>query len=37
MDIQRLSELQGGDDKITCAAQPAAHAEAMDFLTGTVG
>jgi hypothetical protein len=37
MDIQRLSELQGGDDKITCAAQPAAHAEAMDFLTGTGG
>ncbi len=37
MDIQRLSELQGGDDKITCAAQPAAHAEAMDFLTGTNG
>lgn len=37
IDIQRLSELQGGDDKITCAAQPAAHAEAMDFLTGTVG
>ncbi len=37
MDIQRLSELQGGDDKITCAAQPAAHAEAMNFLTGLGG
>ena len=31
--IQRVSEAQGGDDKITCAATPSAQAEAMDFLT----
>jgi hypothetical protein len=31
--VQRLSELQGGTDKITCAAVPAAQAEAMDYLT----
>ena len=31
--IQRFSELQGGDDKITCAATPAAQADALDFLT----
>jgi len=30
--IQRYSELQGGDDKITCAASANVHAEAMDFL-----
>jgi len=30
--IQRFSELEGGDDKITCAATPAAQAEALDFL-----
>jgi hypothetical protein len=35
--IQRVSELQGGDDKISCAATPAAQAEAMDFLTGFAG
>ena len=32
-NIQRVSELQGGDDKISCAATPSAQAEAMDFLT----
>lgn len=32
-EIQRLSELQGGTDKITCAAVPGAQAEAMDYLT----
>jgi hypothetical protein len=32
--ISRVSEMQGGDDKITCAATPQAQAEAMDFLTG---
>ncbi len=32
--ITRLSEKRGGDDKITCAASPQAHAEAMQFLTG---
>jgi hypothetical protein len=32
--INRVSELQGADDKITCAATPGAQAEAMDFLTG---
>jgi hypothetical protein len=31
--IQRFSEVQGGDDKITCAATPNAQAEAMDYLT----
>ncbi|TAL04266.1 MAG: hypothetical protein EPO08_01795 [Rhodospirillaceae bacterium] len=31
--IQRVSELQGGDDKISCAATPAAQAEALDYLT----
>jgi hypothetical protein len=31
--IRRYSEIQGGDDKITCAATPQAHADAMDFIT----
>jgi hypothetical protein len=31
-DIVRYSELRGGDDKITCAAQPQAHADALGFL-----
>jgi hypothetical protein len=31
-DIYRYSERQGGNDKITCAATPEAHAEAMDYL-----
>ncbi len=35
--INRVSELQGGDDKITCAATPGAQQEAMDFLTGFAG
>lgn len=35
--INRISEIQGGDDKITCAATPQAQAEAMDFLTGLGG
>lgn len=35
--INRVSELQGGDDKISCAATPQAQAEAMDFLTGLEG
>lgn len=35
--INRVSEVQGGDDKISCAATPAAQAEAMDFLTGLGG
>ena len=30
--IQRFSEKQGGNDKITCAASPEAHAEALDYL-----
>jgi hypothetical protein len=30
--IQRYSEKNGGDDKITCAATEASHREAMDFL-----
>lgn len=32
--INRVSEIQGGDDKISCAATPQAQADAMDFLTG---
>lgn len=35
--INRVSEIQGGDDKISCAATPQAQAEAMDFLTGFGG
>jgi hypothetical protein len=35
--INRVSEMQGGDDKISCAATPGAQAEAMDFLTGFGG
>jgi hypothetical protein len=35
--ISRVSEQQGGDDKISCAATPQAQAEAMDFLTGYGG
>jgi len=35
--INRVSEIQGGDDKISCAATPQAQAEAMDFLTGLGG
>jgi hypothetical protein len=31
--IQRFSEKNGGDDKITCAATEEAHSEAMDFLS----
>jgi hypothetical protein len=32
-NIARFSDKRGGDDKISCAATPEAHAEAMDFLT----
>jgi hypothetical protein len=35
--IERISTIQGGDDKITCAATPQAQAEAMDFLLGLGG
>lgn len=35
--INRVSDLQGGDDKISCAATPGAQAEAMEFLTGLEG
>lgn len=35
--IERISTIQGGDDKITCAATPEAQAEAMDFLVGLGG
>lgn len=31
--IERYSEKRGGTDKISCAATPEAHAEAMEFLT----
>jgi hypothetical protein len=36
-DINRVTEIKGGDDKITCAATPGAQAEAMEFLTGFGG
>ena len=35
--IQRYSEKQGGDDKITCAASESSHREAMDFLNRVQG
>ncbi|MGF6780765.1 hypothetical protein [Paraburkholderia sp. GAS334] len=35
--IQRYSEKNGGDDKITCAASESAHREAMDFLNTLEG
>jgi hypothetical protein len=35
--IQRYSEKQGGDDKITCAAADDAHAAAIDFLAQAAG
>jgi hypothetical protein len=35
--INRVTDIQGGDDKISCAATPQAQAEAMDFLTGLGG
>jgi hypothetical protein len=31
--IERVADKRGGDDKITCAATPSAHQEAMEFLT----
>jgi len=31
--IQRYSEVEGGDDKITCAATPQAQSDALDYLT----
>ena len=33
-EIQRYSEKNGGDDKITCAATESARKEAMTFLAG---
>jgi hypothetical protein len=35
--IQRYSEKNGGDDKITCAATEGSHREAMDFLNTLEG
>lgn len=35
--IERYSEKQGGDDKITCAASENSHAEAMNFLNTIEG
>lgn len=32
-NIVNIAEEKGGSDKITCAATPEAHAEALDFLT----
>jgi hypothetical protein len=34
-EVTRLSEKRGGDDKITCAASPTAHAQAMAYLVET--
>lgn len=31
-DIRRISDLQGGEDKISCAGAPDAHAKAVEFL-----
>jgi hypothetical protein len=31
-DIRRYSEIEGGDDKITCAGAPEAHDRALDFI-----
>jgi hypothetical protein len=31
--IERYSDLEGGDDKITCAATESAHLDAMEFRT----
>ena len=36
-EIQRFSELQGGDDKITCAGAPAAHDKALEYLASIAG
>jgi hypothetical protein len=33
MAIQRFSDLNGGDDKISCAAAPSAQADALEHLT----
>jgi len=33
-NIVRFGQEEGGSDKITCAATPQAHTEALDFLTG---
>jgi hypothetical protein len=35
--IERYSEKQGGDDKITCVAAEDAHHAALEFLTGELG
>ena len=35
--IQRYSELQGGDDKISCAGAPEAHDRAVQFLADLAG
>jgi hypothetical protein len=32
--IQRFSELNGGDDKISCAAAPSAQSDALEYLNG---
>jgi hypothetical protein len=31
-DIRRYGEIEGGDDKITCAGAPEAHDKALDFI-----
>lgn len=36
-DVERYSEAQGGNDKITCAATFEAHTDAMDYLNNLEG
>jgi hypothetical protein len=36
-DIQRLSEEDGGDDKITCSGAPDMHDKALDFIVASTG
>lgn len=36
-DIRRYTEIEGGDDKITCAGAPEAHDKALDFILQHIG
>jgi hypothetical protein len=36
-EVRRLSEREGGDDKITCAGAPEAHDKAIDFILQSIG
>lgn len=35
-NVRRLSEAEGGDDKVTCAGAPEAHDKAIDFILNNV-